>query len=227
LQAEILRLPLGVAAVIAYPVIGPVLQARHRQQADETRRLLEEFRQAGAREGAVVAVDRAGRARHQVARDLDVELQLLAGLQAARDGGQRLQEGCDRLAVGRLLHRLDEIHHRRQRIVADGAGDGGPLFEEGQHRLRAAPHLAEHARRLDVGVEFVLMECRQRFIDALLEDIGHLLEAAIHLGPAGLDLRVRHLSFACVHHAVPPAPTFRRRSCRWRGRASRGCRRRR
>jgi hypothetical protein len=130
-------------AVVADAVVDPVPQPRHRQLLDELRRLAEEGRQAGAGDGGVAAVDGAGGARHQVARDVEVEGQLLARGEAARDGGERLQEGRDGVAVGRGLQGAGGGHDLLQGRRADGAGDRRPGLEEGQHRLRAAAEAAE------------------------------------------------------------------------------------
>ncbi len=229
-EGEIFLLPFRMAAVIEDAVLDPVLQAAERQQIQQEGRLFEQRDQAGAGEGAVVAMDRAGGARHQVARDVEVALQLPGRLQAARHGGQGLQERRDGPAVRRFLQRPDQVDHRRQGIAADGVHHRGPFLEEYQHRLRAAAELAEIAGGLEVSLHLRPAHRRQRFVDAFLEDIRHLLEAAIHRRPVGLDLRVRHLPFGRVCHgsvAVLPALTFRRRWRRWRDRGWRGCRRRR
>ncbi|MDZ7596418.1 MAG: hypothetical protein U0932_17395 [Thiobacillus sp.] len=58
LQAEVILLPLGMGAVVADAVFDPIFQAGERQLVEQIRRLGEKIRQAGARKGGVVAVDR-------------------------------------------------------------------------------------------------------------------------------------------------------------------------
>ena len=147
LQAEVILLPLGMGAVVADAVFHPVLQAGQRQLAEQVRRLGEELRQARAGKGGVVAVDGAGGALHEIQRDVEVALQLLLRLQAPRHRRQGLQERRDGAAVGRLLHALDQRHHRGQSGFAHRLRGGRPFFQERQHRLHAAPQLADDPAR--------------------------------------------------------------------------------
>ena len=185
LQAEVILLPLGVAAVVADAVFDPVLQAGERELAEQGRRLGEEFRQAGAGEGGVVAVDGAGGALHEIERDIEIVLQQLRRLQPPRHRRQRLQEGRDGLAVGRFLHALDQRHHRRQRCLAHRLGGGRPLLQERQHRLDAAPQLADDAARLEVGIDAFAREHGERLGHDILEHLFDLREAGVELLPVG------------------------------------------
>ncbi|MBV6411433.1 MAG: hypothetical protein GAKPKEKM_02293 [Rhodocyclaceae bacterium] len=233
-QLEIVLLLLRMVAVVADAVVDPVLQPGHRQLLDQLRRLAEEDRQAGAGEGGVAAVDGAGGARHQLARDVEIEGQLLARGEAARHRRQRLQQGRDGVSVGRGLQGARRGHDVLQRGGADGGRRRGPGLEEGQHRLRSAAEAAERFRRRHVVVHLPFREGGQRLVKAFLEDVGHRREAAVHLAPPGLHLRMMHCTLSCIDgavrghgFAVPWGLTFRRRSRRPRGRAWRGCRRRR
>ena len=229
LQAEVILLPLGMGAVVADAVFDPVLQAGQRELVEQVRRLGEEFRQAGAGKGGVVAVDGAGGALHEIQRDVEVVLHLFLRLQAARHRRQRLQEGRDGAAVGRFLHALDQRHHRRQRSFADGFGSGRPLFQERQHRLDAAPQLADDARGFEVGIDALAREHRQR--------LGHD-SPRTPLRPAGSGCRAassRQPSAGAGIRAWSSALVgsrfgrwlLRQTSRRWRDPAFRGCRRRR
>ena len=212
-EAEVFGLPLRMAGVIANAVVGPVSQAGRGQQIQQTRRLIEKMRQAGAGKGGVMAVDGTRGAPHQIQRDVDVELDLLGRMQAPRDRGQGLQEGRDGLAVGRFLHGADGAHHLRQQgflIAACRGSHCRPLLKESQQRLGAAAKLADEAGRLDIGIELRLVEAGERGVDALFKDIGNGRKAAVECQPRGLHLRMRisvtarHLSDVRDHRPIAP-----------------------
>jgi hypothetical protein len=172
------------------------------------------MRQTGAGKCRVVAVDRTRGARHQVQRNVEINLDLLGRLQAPGDGGQGLQEGRDRRAVGRLLHGADDTHHLRQQgllIAAGGSDHGRPFLEECQQRLRPAAKLADDARSFEIGLELRLAEAGERGIDAFFEDVGDGGKAAVQRLPGGLHLRVRVAATARIRdlsyardHVVSP-----------------------
>ncbi len=195
LQTEVILLPFGMGAVVADAVFHPVFQAGQRQLVQQVRRLGEKFRQAGAGKGGVVTVDGAGGALHEIQRDIQIVLHLLLRMQAARDRRQRLQERRDGIAVGRLLHALDQRHHRRQRRLTHRLGSGRPLFEERQHRLDAAPQLADDARGFEVGVDALARDHRQRFGHDILEHRLDLREAGVDLRPVGAHQRMLVFGF--------------------------------
>jgi hypothetical protein len=158
----------------------------------------------------VVAVDRPRGACHQVQRDVEIDLDLLGRLQAPGNGGKRLQEGRDGLAVGRLLHHADRSHHLRQQgllVAAGGRHHGRPFLEESQQRLRSATELADDPRGLEIGIELRLAETGECRVHALFEDVGNGGKAAIQHQPARLHVgmreaaaaRIRHLSHARDH----------------------------
>jgi hypothetical protein len=158
------------------------------------RRLREEVGQAGAGEGLVDAVDRAAGALHQLQREIEVVLHLLARGQPPGDRRQRLQEGGDRLGVGRFPDQLKGVIDRRQRVFAEDAGDRRPFFEKGQHRFDATPHAAEEAPAVEVGADACGREYAQRVDQAGFEDFADLRETAVELravrcqalGPGGI-----------------------------------------
>jgi hypothetical protein len=125
-----------------------------------------------------------------------------------------LQEGGDRLAVGRFLHGADEGHHRGEHVATGRGGNGGPLFQKGQYRIRPAPHLAQSASGIKIVIDVIQAEHGQSFGHAVLEYVGDLPETTVEAVPIAFHQRVLVFGFGHVHpnfSISPNTPSFPRR----------------
>ena len=208
-QLEIVFLLLRVVAIVADAIVDPAFQPGNRQLIHQLRRLAEERGQTGAGNGCLAAVDGASGAHHQLTRDVEIAGELLARAETARDGGQRLHQGGNGVAVGGGLQGADKRHDVLQRRRAGGSGRCWPGLEKGQHRLRSAAEPAQGFGRRHKVVHFLLREGVQRLVQAFFKDIGHLGEAAVHLAPPGLHLGMKHVALACVRRIVHDAVSWR------------------
>ena len=144
-----------------------------------------------------MAVQRHRGARHHAGHGAQVVAQQLKPLQAARHGGQGLQQGRHGAAVGRLLHRLQQGGHVGQQAFggavagAERLHDLRPLLQQRQHRLRPPAHLAQRPRAVQPGVQPRRAQQAGGFPQAVGEHRLHRRERAIEPGAPGFELR-RH-----------------------------------
>jgi hypothetical protein len=129
----------------------------------------------------VDSVDRAGGALHQVERQIEVVLHLIARRQASRYGGECLQERGDRPAVRGLRQGLNGPRDRRQRVFADASDDRRPFFEKGQHRFDAATQAPEQTAGIQIGADPLGRKDGQCVPQTGLEDFADLRKAAVEL----------------------------------------------